>query len=115
MAGYDVICPQCRESYHETTDTYTPDTLAEPHMVRLKKRYQEQGWSTFSPHAYGYGCMECPDCGAAYAPSGHLTVVARPVEQETIPPVKENPRQVPVKPSREKKPGRSTSAKGRRG
>jgi|GEM_PF-2654349 len=82
MAGYDVICPQCRESYHETTDTYTPDTLAEPHMVRLKKRYQEQGWSTFSPHAYGYGCMECPDCGAAYAPSGHLTVVARLDEKE---------------------------------
>lgn len=68
----DVICPQCRESYHETTDTWTAETTAEPHMVRLKDKYQEQAWSTFSPHDYGYGCMECPGCGAAYAPNGYL-------------------------------------------
>ena len=77
----DVVCPGCRERYHETTDTYDPEALAEPHMTRLKERYASIGWESYSPHAYGYGCMECPGCGAPYAPSGSLIIAEQEAAQ----------------------------------
>lgn len=85
----DVVCPGCRERYHETTDTFDPEALAEPHMTRLKEQYASIGWESYSPHAYGYGCMECPGCGAPYAPSGKLITAAQGI---TLADVDEEPR-----------------------
>ena len=85
----DIICPSCRQSFHETTDTYDPAVSAQPHMARLKDVYVAAGWTTFSPYDYGYGCMECPGCGAPYAPEGTLDVRAHddtdfPVDDNAI-------------------------------
>lgn len=71
----DVICPGCGQSYHETTDVYDPDKYANAAMLRLKQRYREWGWEEMiaDPHS-GYGCLVCPDCGGALAPSGKLRI-----------------------------------------
>lgn len=74
----DIVCPGCRGIFHETTETFDPEAYAEPHMAVLKQKYQEYQWGTFSKHMSGYGCMECPSCGAMYAPSGRLETREQP-------------------------------------
>jgi hypothetical protein len=71
----DVICPGCGQSYHGTTSSYSPDKDANPAMIQLKEPWLGWGWDDLGkdPSA-GYGCLVCPDCGSALAPSGTLTV-----------------------------------------
>ena len=71
----DIICPGCGQSYHQTTDAYNPDTDANPAMIQLKEPWAGYGWDDLGkdPSA-GYGCLVCPDCGTALAPSGKLRV-----------------------------------------
>ena len=72
---FDVICPGCGQSYHTTTDQYDPEIDANPAMLELKPRYVSYGWESLpSDPTMGYGCIECPDCGSALAPSGRMTV-----------------------------------------
>ena len=73
--GHDVICPGCRESYHETTKTYKPNRDANAGMLELKAIYKSYGWDepVRDPTA-GYGIRICPDCEAPLAPSGRLEV-----------------------------------------
>ncbi len=71
----DVKCPGCRQSFHETTDKYTPDTVANPSMLTLKSKYIEWGWENVPMDATaGFGCLECPECGYPLAPEGKLLV-----------------------------------------
>ncbi|WP_289020396.1 hypothetical protein [Desulfobacter postgatei] len=74
-SGKDVICPGCGLSHHQTTEDYNPDKNANLSMLRLKKKYRAWGWEEMprDPHS-GYGCLVCPECGAALAPSGKLRV-----------------------------------------
>lgn len=71
----NVICPQCGQSFHSTTDKYDPDRFANPAMIQLKEPYRSWGWEELpkDPSA-GYGILVCPDCGGALAPSGKLRV-----------------------------------------
>ena len=73
--GHDVICPGCRESYHETTASYYPEKDANAGMLELKDIYKSYGWDepVRDPTA-GYGILICPDCEAPLAPSGRLEV-----------------------------------------
>ena len=69
----DVICPGCREMYHETTDKFNPDVLANGSMFRMKEPWASWGWSTFfNNDSVGYGELVCPGCDAPYAPSGYV-------------------------------------------
>ena len=73
--GHDVICPGCRESYHETTRKYKPNRDAHAGMLELKAIYKSYGWDepVRDPTA-GYGILICPNCEAPLAPSGRLEV-----------------------------------------
>ena len=74
-SSQDVICPGCGGRYYETTSEYDPERYANAAMISLKQKYREWGWEDISgdPHS-GYGCLVCPECGAALAPSGKLKV-----------------------------------------
>ena len=72
----DVKCPGCKQSFHETTDEYNPDTVANPSMLTLKAKYMEWGWENVPADATaGFGCLECPECGHPLAPNGKLEVI----------------------------------------
>lgn len=63
----DVVCPQCRGVFHETTETYDPERVPNTSMCRLKEPYHSWGWEDFySAPGEGSGNMECPGCGAPY-------------------------------------------------
>jgi len=71
----DVICPGCGQCYHSTTDAYDPERFANPAMIDLKEPWKGWGWDNpVKDFSAGYGCMVCPDCGTALAPSGKLRV-----------------------------------------
>jgi hypothetical protein len=73
-----VVCPNCGESYHETTNAYRKTKIAHPGMLRLVEPYLSWGWETPPPDpSAGYGALTCPGCGAALAPSGKLKVEGR--------------------------------------
>ena len=76
--GYDLICPQCRESFHETTKSFDSEKDANSGMFKLKRQYtaaEGNQWDGFPPDpTAGYGFLECPQCGAQYAPSGRVEV-----------------------------------------
>ncbi len=76
VEAMDVICPGCGQSYHSTTSSYSPDKDASPAMIQLKEPWLGWGWDDLGkdPSA-GYGCLVCPDCGTALAPSGTLRVL----------------------------------------
>jgi len=92
----NVICPECRGRYHETTDKFDPEALADGSMFRLKQPYADWGWQTFSREPQGYGVLECPNCGAPYAPGGHVLIdgPVQPTARKAAAPVV-NPRQSP--------------------
>ena len=76
--GHEVICPGCRESYHETTKSYKPNRDANAGMLKLKDIYISYGWDQPPPDpTAGYGFLECPNCSAPLAPSGRLEVRER--------------------------------------
>jgi len=69
----DIICPGCGQSYHKTTELFDPDKDANPAMLQLKEPWLGWGWEAPpSDPTMGYGCLVCPDCGAALAPNGRL-------------------------------------------
>lgn len=84
--GHDVICPGCRESYHETTRTYNPNRDANAGMLKLKAIYKSYGWDEPVPDpTAGYGILECPNCSAPLAPSGRLEVRERELPPGQLP------------------------------
>jgi len=63
----DVICPQCKGKFHETTNQYDPSIPANGSMFRLKEPWRSWRWSSFpgQPFCKG-GDIVCPQCGAKY-------------------------------------------------
>jgi hypothetical protein len=75
-AEFNIICPGCGQSYHKTTNAYDPEVDANPAMIQLKEPWLGYGWDDLGKEpSMGYGCLVCPDCGTALAPSGKLRVV----------------------------------------
>ena len=75
--GKDVICPQCKGAYYETTKHFDSGRLPNTSMARLKEPYRSWGWEDFNapPPGDGPGSMNCPNCGAAYVTAAlELTV-----------------------------------------
>jgi len=71
----EVQCPGCGICYFNLTSKYNSQIDANPAMLDLKQKYKDYGWSQLGKDpSQGYGCLECPDCGAALAPSGKLRV-----------------------------------------
>ena len=82
-SGHDVICPGCRESYHVTTSSYSPNRDANAGMLKLKDEFKSYGWDEPPPDpTAGYGLLECPNCSAPLAPSGRLEVREKEVKVE---------------------------------
>ena len=75
LQAKDIICPGCGLSYHKTTDAYDPDIDANPAMIQLKEPWLGYGWDDLGKEpSMGYGCLVCPNCDTALAPSGKLRV-----------------------------------------
>jgi len=71
----EVQCPGCGQFYFNLTKEYDSQINANPAMIDLKQKYKDYGWAQLGKDpSQGYGCMECPDCGTALAPSGTLRV-----------------------------------------
>lgn len=67
----DVICPQCGERYHETTDDFVFGSVATGNMFRLKQFYVDNGWDSFPQlDVISFGDLECPGCGGSYVTIG---------------------------------------------
>lgn len=85
----------CRESYHETTDSfklfhYLNLLDANAGMLKLKDEFKSYGWDEPPPDPTGgYGLLECPGCGAMLAPSGHFIVRLQEQSTEQEKPSKE--------------------------
>ncbi|HBA73466.1 MAG TPA: hypothetical protein DCZ63_15125 [Geobacter sp.] len=63
----DVICPNCNERFHSTTDRYNPDLPPNGSMFRLKQQYVENGWSSFiEDESTIQDNLICPECGGSY-------------------------------------------------
>lgn len=82
---YDVICPSCNESFHETTEEYLPDVSPNGKMFRLKDKYRENGWLSFVEDESSVGDeLYCPECGGQYreGPEGRVRVLGHPAETD---------------------------------
>jgi len=78
-----VKCPNCGGIYHRITKSYRARRSANPGMLELLPKYAAYGWTPPPPDpSAGYGCLECPSCGAALAPSGKLKTVRVKVETD---------------------------------
>ena len=74
-AAHEVVCPGCGGSFHDVTNVYDPEKFANPAMINLKSKYRGWGWDELpQDSSMGYGCLVCPECGTALAPSGKLRV-----------------------------------------
>ena len=75
-AGWEelnIVCPGCAQVFFSATDKYDPERNANPAMIQLNQPYKGYGWDELPKDpTMGYGCLVCPDCGAALAPSGKL-------------------------------------------
>jgi hypothetical protein len=77
--GY-VVCPSCKGLFFAVTRQYRKHKAAHPGMIQMLRRYRDFGWEEPPKDiTAGFGCLECPQCGAALAPSGRLTVVKKAI------------------------------------
>jgi hypothetical protein len=71
--GYEVVCPNCRDVFHETTEFFTEEKPANGTMFRLLRPFGPLGanWSSF-PNDADVVCeaLECPGCGCSYTGGG---------------------------------------------
>ena len=74
--GYEVVCPNCRESCHETTKYFDPNKDADGSMFKNKREFtaaHDQAWDE-PVIGGGSGVLVCLMCDGALAPSGNLLV-----------------------------------------
>lgn len=80
--GFEVVCPQCRGRFHQTTDKFDNTVAVTGDMLTLKDKYGAKGfnWGTF-PESSGMraGDLECPQCGALYCQGGHYLKSVDPI------------------------------------
>ncbi len=75
LSDLNIMCPSCGQSFYTTTELFDPDKDANPAMIELKQKYKDWGWEQIpQDKSMGYGCIVCPECGGAMAPSGKLRV-----------------------------------------
>ena len=75
-----VKCPNCKKVFFETTDKYDPDVSPRGDMLRCLLPYHiDYLLSSVTTVAY----LTCPECLAQLAPSGKLTVLPEPPEEQT--------------------------------
>ena len=71
----NVICPNCAESYHTTTDAYRPGEVTTGNMLTLKKQYVDNGWTSFPEHeGMRFADLYCPGCGGALSSDGRVRI-----------------------------------------
>jgi len=83
MKKYDVHCPHCCGTFHETTEHFRQDQPAKGHMFALKQHCVDAGWSAFPPYdTTEYANIVCPSCDQGYLDT--LGKVIRLVESGRI-------------------------------
>ena len=80
MSGLKVKCTNCGRTDFETTDKYDPNITPNGSMVKCLLPYMID-WLTLSTTKAAE--MTCPECLAQLAPSGKLTVLPEPPEEQT--------------------------------
>ena len=84
-----IRCPNCVQSFHETTEKFNPDVRPNGSMVRLRQPWRGWGWSPFGgedgrdirfaeSEATLCSDLRCPGCGSPLAPGGRLTIIEEP-------------------------------------
>jgi hypothetical protein len=70
MKKYDISCPMCCGTFHETTEHYTNKTMANGSMLTALQHIRDAGWSTFPEYdSTDAADLVCPSCGAQYCDS----------------------------------------------
>lgn len=70
MKKYNVQCPVCCGSFHETTNRFQKDRPARGDMFTLRREQKEAAWSAFPEYdTTEYADICCPSCGAGYLDS----------------------------------------------
>lgn len=78
----DVICPNCSESWLETTNTFNPYKTINAAMFRLKKQYRDEGQGFCGVHSDSITdsieghAVQYPCCGA-FMCDGNFKFVGR--------------------------------------
>jgi hypothetical protein len=79
MKKYDVQCPHCCGTFHETTPFFKLGVPVKGHMLTSKPHVKDAAWSTFPEYdSTEYQDIICPSCSQAYLNS--LGMVIRLVE-----------------------------------
>ena len=78
--GLKVKCPNCKQTYHVTTDKFNPIVLPTGGMVKLLKKYIKLKWSAFANgmqanDATNYAGMRCPSCQGALCVKNRLVII----------------------------------------
>lgn len=89
LEGLKVQCPSCKKTNFVTTAQYNPDIRPNGSMIKWTGLYQIDFLQTVTTL-----CSEliCPDCQAALAPSGRLTVLTPEIIDPDPVPVAEDHR-----------------------
>lgn len=67
MQKYDVQCPSCCGTFHETRRNFDNTVPAHGAMFKLKDGPKKHGWSSFPEYdTTEYYDVCCPSCGAGY-------------------------------------------------
>lgn len=70
MKKYDVQCPFCNGTFHETNGRFDPNKPAKGNMFETKQHVKDAGWSTFPPYdSTEYQNLVCPSCDQPYVDS----------------------------------------------
>jgi len=84
-----VKCPSCGGIYHETTEKFDPDRVANGSMFRLTYPFGAYGkgarnWTSFPQDpAIRFADLECPNCGSCYVDaSGRIKKLVK-IEEES--------------------------------
>ena len=70
MKKYDVQCPFCNGTFHETNGRFDTNKPAKGNMFETKQHVKDAGWSTFPPYeSTEYQNLVCPSCDQPYVDS----------------------------------------------
>lgn len=76
-----VICPGCKQSYHETTDQFDPDIT--PHGAMFMYTGQKTFWHFRESKNTPPGELECPGCGVLYTKGVKFIAQLEDVQNQT--------------------------------
>ena len=94
MKKYEIQCPFCNGTFHETNGRFDINKPAKGNMFETKQHVKDAGWSTFPPYdSTEYQNIVCPSCDQPYVDSMGRVIRLREIGE--IEPVVDAPIQGP--------------------